>query len=190
MRKRTRNIIIIVSLTLILLAAGVIYFLYTFFSAFAPNDITVTKTEIRSSYGFVNSITIERLKVDSFGAQQRPAKYTIEYFTTCSIKQEAGKPPIELKKVKLNESGRYSWSEEKVNIPIVHRDGYSPRHNESQRILLSTGKKGFDICPLKFEKETWYFIHFLDPQIVGIYLYIDKNDNLKQYPTYSGVSPI
>ena len=52
------------------------------------------------------------------------------------------------------------------------------------------GRQKFDTCPIKFEKGNWYFINFLDPSIIGIYVYIDEAGNLKQYTTYSGVSPI
>jgi hypothetical protein len=189
MTKRARNILLVAAILVMLTFCG-LYFINIFFRAFAPDDITITQTEIQSPRGFVNPITIEKLKVDSIGEEQRPVKYTVEYVTTCGIKQKEGKPPVALKKIKLSEPGRYSWSEENVNIPIVHDDGYSKRIDSVQRIIWSNGHERFDICPLKFEKGNWYFINFLNPQIIGIYVYIDKDGNLKQYTTYSGVSPI
>jgi hypothetical protein len=184
------KIVVFILLPIALLIGGGIYFVHYFFSSFAPAEITITKTEISSNRGFINPITIEKLKVDSFGIERRPVKYTIQYFTTCSIKQKDGKPPISLDEIKLNESGRYLWDEEKVNISILHEDGYSKRFDSTQRFLWSMGERSLDICPLKFENDNWYFINFLDPQIIGIYIYIDKKGNLRKYPTYSGVSPI
>lgn len=189
MTKKIRNILIVVGI-LVSIGFGVLYFIYNFLSAFASDDITITQTEIRSSRGFVNPITIEKLKVDSIGEDQRPVKYTIEYVTTCGIKQQEGKPPVALKQIKLTEPGRYRWSEENVNIPIVHGDGYSKRIDSIQRIIWSMGRQKFDICPIKFESGNWYFITFLDPSIIGVYVYINEAGKLTQYTTYSGVSPI
>ena len=169
-----------------------LYFARSFFSAFTPDDIKITETEIISSDGFVNPITIEKLIVDSLGKEQRPVKYSIEYITTCSIKQVGGKPPVPLEAIKLKEAGRYSWSEESVNIPILHPDEYSSRSrlDSIQGIIWSIGSKQLETCPLRFEKAGWYFVNFLDPHIVGIYINIDSSGLLKQYPTFSVVSPI
>ena len=60
MTKRIRNILIVVAI-LVSLGVGVLYFIYNFFRAFAPDDITITQTEIPSSRGFINPITIEKL---------------------------------------------------------------------------------------------------------------------------------
>lgn len=72
----------------------------------------------------------------------------------------------------------------------MHDDGYSDRKTSPERYSWSMGEVFFDICPLKFENENWYFIHYHDPQIVGVYVYIDKAGVLHQYTTYTGVSPI
>ena len=164
--------------------------MHSFFSAFAPDKITITETEITSSSGFINPITIEKLKVDSIGDDQRPVKYIIEYLTTCSIKQVEGKPPVPLHKINLNTPGRYTWSEQNVYIPIVHEGLSRTRLDSSEGIIWSLGEQEFDICPMKIEPGNWYFVTFLDPQIVGAYIFIDRQGNLRQYMTYSGVSPI
>ena len=191
MTKKTA-ITLLIFLTISLLVLVGFYFVHNFFIAFAPDEIKITKTEITSSDGFVNPITIEKLSVDSFGKEQRPVKYSIEYLTTCSIKQESGKPPVPLKSIKLTEVGRYSWSEKEISIPVIHDDGYSSRSriDSIQGMIWSMGSKQLETCPLRFEKGCWYFVNFLDPQIVGIYIYIDGSGALKQYPVYSGVSPI
>ena len=186
----TKTTILIILLVLVLLVGGGLYCGNKVLTAFRPAKINITKTEISSSEVFVNPITIEKLKVDSIGQDQRPVKYTIKYLTTCGIKQKSGKPPIPLNKIKLDESGRYGWTEEIVNIPVIHADGYSQRIDSAQRMIWSMGKQKFDICPLRFEKDTWYFINILDPQIIGVYVYIDDTGMIHQYTTYSGVSPI
>jgi hypothetical protein len=185
-KKSPRNIFFL----LIAFACSAICILHGCISAFAPDKVTITKKEILSSRGFINPITIERLKVDSIGEEKRPVKYTIEYLTTCSIKQQEGKPPVALKEIRLYEPGRYIWSEQNANIPILHIDLKRSRLDSLQGIIWSTGSEEFDICPMKFEPGNWYFVTFLDPQIVGAYIFIDEKGNLKQYTSYSGVSPI
>ena len=189
---RKRSTILLTLLLIGLLVFGILYFVRSFFASFAPAEIEITKTEISSPEGFVNPVTIEKLRVDSLGKDHRPVKYSVEYLTTCSIKQEDGKSPVPLNTIKFDEAGRYSWSEEKIHIPIVHNDGYSLRRrmDSIQSIIWSVGSKRLDICPLRFEKKSWYFLNFLNPQVVGIYVYIDSGGTLKQYPAYSGVSPI
>ena len=190
MTDRARNTLIITSLILLGFICGTIYLAKNFFSSFAPDKISITKNEITSSLGFINPITIEKLKVDSIGKEQRPVKYVIEYLTTCSIKQVARRPPVPLKQINLTESGRYSWSEENVNIPITHTELSRTRMDSVKGIIWSEGRQMLDVCPIKFESGNWYFVTFLDPQIVGIYIYVDDKGGLRQYMTYSGVSPI
>ena len=84
----------------------------------------------------MDPVTIEKLKVDSLGKDQRPVKYVIEYVTTCSIKQNEGEPPVALKQIELNEPGRYSWSGEDVDISIVHNDGFCKRSDSTQKFTL------------------------------------------------------
>jgi len=101
MTKRAAGIIFI-SLSLIaLIAFGIYHFGNYFLISYAPPDVTVTKNEIISTGGFMEPVTIEKLKVDSLGKEKRPTKYTIQYVTTCSIKQKDGEPPVALKEIKL-----------------------------------------------------------------------------------------
>ncbi|HMK25656.1 MAG TPA: hypothetical protein VK483_06470 [Chitinophagaceae bacterium] len=188
MTRRSKYLFII--FIIILIIAGAFYFITNFFRAFAPDNITISKTEIKSSNGFINPITIEKLRVDSIGEEHRPAKYTIVYLATCAIKQSEGKPPVPLKSIKLTHTGRYSWSEENVSIPMLHTELSRTRLDSSQGIIWSIGSQRFDICPIKFEPTNWYFVTFLDPQIVGIYIYIDDKGSIHKFAAYSGVSPI
>lgn len=189
MTKRTRNTLFI-SLAIGLLVFSGLYFVRSILGAFAPADIMVTPTEISSSRGFINPITIEKIRVDSIGEEQRPVKYNIEYIATCSIQQREGSPPVALKTIKLNKAGRYSWSQEKVSIPIYHNGIVRNRMDSQPGIIWSNGPEAFDVCPLKLERGNWYFVNILDPSIVGVYLYIDKKGDTRQYTIYSGVSPI
>ena len=78
MTKRTKTIAIILSVVLLLVFGG-LYFLYSFFSAFAPQKVTITKDYISTNRDFINGVTIEKIKVDSIGNQNYPVKRKHRY---------------------------------------------------------------------------------------------------------------
>ena len=143
-RKATNTVFILVTFIL-LLAFGAYRFGHLFSDRYLPPKIIITKNEIISPGGFMNPVTIEKLRVQTFSKEKRPIKYTIEYITTCSLKQVEGEPPVALKEIKLYESGRYIWSEENVHISIVHPEGFSKRIDSTQRLILSSGPQNFDL---------------------------------------------
>ena len=189
MTKGSTRILVILVTFIVVVAFAVYHFGHFFSERYLPPKVTVTKNEIIGSGGFMNSITIEKLKVDSFGKDKRPTNYTIEYLTTCFIKQKDGEPPVALKEIKLDESGRYIWSEEIAHISVAHAEGSSKRITSTQRIIVRAGLRKFDICPVKFENGNWYFLDFQDPVFIGIYLYVDENGTIHQYDAYSGELP-
>jgi hypothetical protein len=189
MTKGTKSTIIIVVISLLIIVFGVLYFKKSIFNRYSPPEITVTKNEITSSGGFSEPVAIERLKVDSFGKEKRPAKYTIEYVATCVIKQKDSEAPTALKTIQLNEAGTYNWSGQNARISIIHPDGFSKRINSAQT-SISMGQPTFAICPLKFESGNWYFVNFQDPVFIGVYVYVDTSGVLQQYAAYSDRSPV
>jgi hypothetical protein len=76
MAKRTRTILVILSVVL-LITVGVLYFITRFFKAFAPPEVTITEKYISSNHGFINGVTIEKLQVDSMGGENYPVRYTL-----------------------------------------------------------------------------------------------------------------
>src|SRR5258705_1487073 len=189
MTKGRKNVVFVLLGSILLLVFGGDYLVRFFSSRYLPPRIIVSKNKISSSGGFMNPITIEKLRVDSFGKEEQPTKYTIEYVTTCSISQKDGEPGIALNEVKLNEPGSYSWSGENVHISIVHPEGISRRIDSAQGLILSKAFQNISICPLKFENENWYFINFQDPVFIGVYVYIDKMGTIHQYGAYSRILP-
>jgi hypothetical protein len=189
MTKTTKTITIILSIVL-LLAFGGLYFLYSFFSAFAPQKVTITKDYISTNRDFINGVTIEKIKVDSIGQENYPIKYTVTYWTSCSIDHPNYKPPNPPDKIYFKKEGKYWWTEENVSIPFIH-DGLSRSTTDSSnRLHWSMGDKKFKTCPIEFEKGQWYFFRLGDPQVTGIFFYIDKTGKEHQYFLASGVSPI
>ena len=195
MTARSRNIFISI---ILLISCGCIFLFISLFNYFTKKNLTdlgsdkivISEKTIISSHGFINPVTIEKLKIDSIGPEQRPVKYEIVYIATCAIKQANRIPPVTLKKIALDKPGEYSWSEEKVNIPIYHMGLLRKRMDTVQSIIWANGTQRFDTCPIKFEPGNWYFVTFLDPEIVGVYIFVENDGSFRQFMTYSRVSPI
>jgi hypothetical protein len=189
MKKLGKRIIITLSIIALFIAGG-IYFLFYFFSAFTPPKLTITSNYISTNRDFINGLTIEKIKVDSIGGEGFPVKYTITYLTSCHIDHPLGKPPRPPDKIYYKKEGKYWWTEEDVKIPIIH-EGLSRRAtNSTTRPIWSMSGLKLKSCPIEFEKEQWYFITISEPQVTGIFFYIDKNGNENQFYLTSGVSPI
>ncbi len=189
MTKRTRAILIILSVVLFI-GVGGLYFVYRFLKALAPPEVTITEQHISSNSGFINGVTIEKLQADSMGSENYPVSYTVTYMTTCYIEHPKNRPPNPPRKIKFNEVGKYRWVEEQVNIHFIHRGLKRENTDSTQRLLRSIGRREFETCPMKIEKEQWYFFKIGDPRTTGIFYFIDKTGKGHQYYLPTGVSPI
>ncbi len=184
------KILIIVSVITFVLIGGGLYFLKQFFSAFAPPKIEITKVYISTDRDFINGVTIEKIRVDSFGEKGYPVKYTAFYTTSCNIQHPKNKPPNPPSKIKFDKIGKYTWDEDTVTVEHIHK-GLSRESKSSSDKLWWLNKYGeHPTCPLNFETEQWYFFTIGDPQVTGIFFFIDKEGEEHQYYLTSGVSPI
>jgi hypothetical protein len=189
MTKRSKIIIIVLSVILIFVIGGV-FSLFSFLSALAPPKFTITKDYISTNRSFINGVSIEKIRVDSMGENGLPVKYTTFYTTSCNIHHPKNKPPDPPDKIEFNKQGQYSWDEDTISTQFIHsglsRDLVGPK--KDMWWLDKFGKS--PVCPLKFEPGQWYFITIGDPQITGIFFYIDKSGKEHQFVLKSGVSPI
>ncbi|OJW36601.1 MAG: hypothetical protein BGO54_12280 [Sphingobacteriales bacterium 46-32] len=184
--KKSGIILLIIALVVI---AG-FYFLISFFSAFSPPKVTVTRDYISTNRNFVNGVTIEEIQVDSVGENEYPVKYTVLYSTSCNILPSKNKPTIPPVKIEFYKPGKYSWDENTIKVRYIH-NGFLRQSLDTMNKRWWLNKFGeHSVCPLKFKQEQWYFITIGDPRITGLFFYIDKNNKEYQYCLESGVSPI
>jgi hypothetical protein len=189
MTRRTKTIVIILSLILVFVLGG-LYFLNYFFSAFAPPKVTITKNYISTNQYFINGVTIEKIRVDSIGDNEYPIAYTVIYTTSCNIHHASNKPSNPPSKIEFNKPGKYSWDEDTVKVRYIHRGLSRESLNTTNKLWWLNKFGDYPVCPIKFEKEEWYFITIGDPQVTGIFFYIDNSGEEHQYFLASGVSPI
>ncbi|RPD38987.1 hypothetical protein [Chitinophaga barathri] len=189
MTKKTKMAAIRLSVIALVIAGG-LYFFHSFFSAFAPPEIKITKNCISTNRDFINGVSIEKIQVDLIGDKNHPVKYTVIYTTSCNIHHPIGRPPDPPNRIEFDKPGNYSWDEDTVKVRYIH-DGLSRASLDTTNELWWLNKFGdHAICPIKFEREQWYFITMGDPQVTGIFFYIDKSGEEHQYFLHSGVSPI
>ncbi len=186
---RAKIIIVIISIITLIVIGG-LYFLNYFLSALAPPKVTITKDYISTNRDFINGVTIEKIQVDSIGKNEYPVKYTILYATSCNIHHPTNKPPNPPSKIEFYKPGKYSWDEDTVKVRYIS-NGFSRQCLDTANKLWWLNKFGkHPVCPLKFEQGQWYFITIGDPQVTGLFFYIDKDNKEHQYYLESGVSPI
>ena len=189
MARGTKTVIIFI-LAITLIVIGGLYFLKSFFSAFAPPKVTVTKDFISTNRDFINGVTIEKIQVDSIGENEYPIKYIVLYRTSCNIHHPTNKPPNPPNKIEFYKPGKYSWDEDTIKVRYIH-NGLSRQSLDTTSKLWWLNKFGdHPVCPIKFEQKQWYFITIGDPQVTGIFFFIDKDGEEHQYYLASGVSPI
>lgn len=180
--------ITIVSSLFTLLFAGALYFMYYFLSALGVPEVTVTTDAISTNREFDNGVTIERIRVDSIGDERHPVRYTVVYTASCNLDRRIAMDAPD--KIEFDKPGNYSWDEDTTQIRYIH-EGMSrePLDTISQTWWLNKFGK-HPVCPLKLEREQWYFIQISDPTVTGIFFYIDRNGKENQFFQPSGVSPI
>lgn len=184
-----KGLMIVLSIILILVAGG-LYFLNYFLSSFAPPKVTITTNYISTNTDFINGVTIEKIRVDSIGEKGYPVKYTTFYTTSCNIEHPKNRPPEPPSKIEFNKPGKYLWDEDTVKVDHIHK-GLSRESKSSSDKMWWLNKYGeHPTCPLKFETGQWYFFTIGDPQVTGIFFFIDKDGEEKQYYLTSGISPI
>ena len=189
MTRTAKRIIIIIS-AIALIVIGGLYFVKSFFSGFAPPKVRVTKDFISTNRDFINGVTIEKINVDSMGDNNYPLKYTVLYSTSCNIHHPTNKPPNSPSKIEFYKPGKYSWDEDTIKVRYIH-NGLSRQSLDTTNKLWWLNKIGkHPVCPLKFEQQQWYFITIGNPQVTGIFFYIDSSGKEHQYFLASGVSPI
>ena len=189
MNKTTKIRIVMIAAIMLVIATG-LYFLVSFFSGFAPPKLTITKDFIATNQHFVNGVTIEKIEVDSMGDHSYPVKYTVVYSTSCNIHYLEGKHSDSPDKIAFYKPGNYSWVEDTTQVHYIH-NGLERESTDTASKLWSLKKFGnHPTCPLKFEKEQWYFITIGHPQVTGVFFRIDSSGKEHKYTLESGISPI
>jgi hypothetical protein len=188
-QKSRKSKIIAVSIFLVFVGGGLLL-LYFFLTSLGPAKIIITKDFVKTNRDFINGVNIEKIQVDSMGTEGYPIKYTTLYTTSCNIQHPQGRPPEPPDEIYFQKSGKYNWDEDTVKIQYQHSGLTREQLSKSDKLWWLNKFGSHPTCPLSFDKEQWYYFTFGDPQITGIFFYIDSSGQEHQYFLASGVSPI
>lgn len=183
----------------LIILTGCNYFAAYAIARSATCRININEKYAKSSCQLGNGIYFEKLNVVKSDSTGIP----IEYFVTSRfVLSNPGVDDVQKywpDKIYFNKpNGHYRWSiEDTVDIRFA-RTG-----KERQRVSIDGSKniedsyayfvfsdKTFNTCPVKFSKNSWYYVEVYDPRVSSIYLHVDGKMNFTVHRFDSGVSPI
>ena len=188
--KSWKKIGLLISSIIIVLVLSAVFLINQFLTSLQPPKIEITENYISTNQNFTNAVTLEKISVDSIGRNGLPVKYTVNYWTRCYIDLPKGRAPEPPNKIVFSEKGDYWWIEEESDIQYIHKGLQREKLGENNSFPIRLQLEMLPTCPLKFEREQWYFITVGDPQVTGIFFIIDEYGKEHQYMISSGVSPI
>lgn len=162
----------------------------------ATCDVKINKNGVNGSCELINGVFFEKLTVSKYDSTGLPLEYTVTERFDCYNPGIEGVQTFWPKKIYFyKKNGHYLWSADTVSVQYKV-DGQSwelvsatskPR-NYNEHFIFSSTK--YETCPIRLQKDTWYYVKISDPRLRRVYLHIDKKGNYKVYKTNSGVSPI
>ncbi len=175
--------------------------------------LEINEKFISNSCGLINGVRIEKLDSVYLGDNGTPVDFRVKLRTECYNPGMEGKQTywpdkIEFKKI----NGHYRWQIDTVDLHYLITGGYRhsvwddsldhtfkikmlndtvPRivHADMDAVFMN-GPSGYEICPIDFEKDTWYFLNFFDQHFATVLLYVNADMKFKLYTTSTGLSPI
>ena len=160
--------------------------------------ISINEKRVKGS-DLTNGILFEELVIFHKDSSGIPIEYLITERFECYNPGFNGVQKYWPDKIYFNKkNGHYLWGLDTVNFHI--------KKNGRQRVVVydsilektknkfyyptAISKKKYATCPIKFKKDTWYFVNIYDRRILEIYLYVDQKMNFHIYKYDSGVCPI
>lgn len=216
-RSLSQKLIIICIFSLILFSATSCTLIYTILIADAIDcKLEVNKNYIKNDCGLTNGVRFEKLIVLAKNEDSIPIDYytTIRfecnhyYEDTAEIRTQW---PNKLHFTKKND--HYNWSMDTVFFHYMKKEKYGSRKRIFEDSIIPTysmlglkdtvprivngslseyfifNNTNYDLCPVQFEKQTWYYMEFFDPHFIDAFLYVDENYKFHSYGIDSGVSP-
>lgn len=162
----------------------------------ATCEVKITSKCIKGSCELINGVFFERLTVLKKDSAGLPTEYIVTERFSCYDPGMAGVQKYWPDKIYFKRvNGHYKWNADTVDI---HFKLYGPRReiisiqkkpdNYNEHFILNSKK--YDICPISFQKDTWYNVKISDQRLSKVYLYVDKKKNFNVYKFDSGICPI
>ena len=196
--KMTKLYIIITVFFSILIVAGCNYFGALAIAKSATCKVTINENSVKSSCDLINGVFFEKLNVTKSDSSGIPTEYFVTQRFGLFNPGVEGVQKYWPDKIYFSKpNGHYKWRADTVNIKFERMDRNrqmlpidSSNNDEGMYGFLIFSNKSFDICPIKFSKNSWYYVEVFDPGISSLYLYVDNKMNFTVHKFDSGVSPI
>jgi hypothetical protein len=162
----------------------------------ATCDVKINKNGVNGSCELINGVFFEKLTVSKYDTTGLPLEYSVTERFACYNPGMGGVQTYWPKKIDFKKTnGHYLWSADTVSVQykVVGQSrelvlATSKPRNYNEHFIFSSTK--YETCPIRFQKDTWYYVKIPDQRLRNVYLHIDKKGNYKVYKTNSGVSPI
>jgi hypothetical protein len=162
----------------------------------ATCQVEITDKCVKGSCELINGVFFERLTVIKMDSIGMPSEYIVTERFACYNPGLDGVQKYWPDKIYFKKpNGHYKWKADTIDIQF--------KLNERGRELISIQKKldnynekfilnsiKYDICPIGFQKNTWYNVMIYDQRLRKVYLYVDKRGNFNVTKFDSGVCPI
>lgn len=178
--------------------------------------LEVNKNYIKNDCGLTNGVRFEKLMVVAKNEDSIPIDYYTTIRFECSFYYEDTTEirtqwPNKLHFNKKND--HYNWSMDTTFFHYVKKEKYGSRQRIYEDSIIPTysmlgindtvpqifngsmseyfifNNTNYDLCPVQFEKQTWYYMEFFDPHFIDAFLYVDENYKFHSYGFDSGLSP-
>ncbi|MCF8298698.1 MAG: hypothetical protein K9J13_14210 [Saprospiraceae bacterium] len=166
----------------------------------ATCEIKVNENVIKGSCELINGVFIEKLDVIEKDTNGIPLKYYVTQRFECYNPGVDGVQKYWPDKIYFNKkNGHYKWGADTVKIlfhrhgrnrDVVIQDSISGGIKTRMYGYFISGSNKYEICPIKFRKDCWYYLTTYDPRISSIYIYVDNKMKFRVYKFDSGVCPI
>lgn len=202
MRKRIINIILISVSLLLFSSCG---FIAGMLIASSYNaKLTINERFVESSHGLTNGIYFEKLIVLEKDENGIPKDYVVTQRFRCFNPGVDGVQEYWPKKLYFDQAnGHYLWEADTAALHFIQNGrNRATIPNITNNDSISNGALDFfseeyidsydtfEICPVKLQVGSWYYIDFYDPVLSAVFLFIESKNEFRLYKVGSGVSPI
>ena len=162
----------------------------------ATCEVKINDKCVKGSCELINGVFFERLTVVNMDSIGMPSEYIVTERFACYNPGMDGVQKYWPDKIYFKKpNGHYKWKADTVDIHFKLNGrkreiiSFTKKPDNYTEIFILNSKK-YDICPISFQKNTWYNVRISDQRLTNVLLYINEKKYFNVYKFKSGVCPI